>query len=291
LELLASPACGGLVKDGLGTDRLVILKHKLEQREFDEEFRRCMRAIHADISSGPRQRHWSQGAQLLLDNLRRAPRPTGIIICFSGPDGSGKTTANDALTTFLQRELQVPIVNYKHLYPLNRAMAASGLKVQARLRGIDPKDAAGVERDRGEGLAWYSRRVFGLMSIVAQFGLGYVEARLHNFAGKTVIVDTSIFDAFVKGHRPQVKLLERLLSPVLPVGDVWFLLTADPTKIVARKPELTEDEIHEYYERMGQLTARAKSRPERIQSDRGVAVAHSAMLTRVLEVIDRKLRF
>ncbi|MFC1773130.1 hypothetical protein ACFL3A_07240 [Pseudomonadota bacterium] len=215
---------------------------------------------------------------LIARNISSMFHATGRLIFFSGPDGSGKTTANEALSALLKMKLKIHVLNTKHLYPLSNRYSKKGQQIQARIRGIDENRKNELERDRGHGYLWRLRRGLGLVFLLLQVYPGYLWARYKNWKGYTVIVDTSFFDVFVKGHRPVFPIIEFVAIHLIPCGSAWFLLKANPEDIVARKPELTIDEIESYYKRLDAISKRSNCIPRIIQSDRGVDAAIKDML-------------
>ncbi len=211
--------------------------------------------------------------KLALLNIFNWFKIGGRLIFFSGPDGSGKTSANELLTGVLRNKLKVKVLQSKHIYPISRITSSKGQVLQAKLRGIDKENKDEIERDRGAGYQWYLRRLLGLIYLLVQVYPGFLWARYKNWQGVTVIIDTSCFDAFMKGHRPVFPLLERLVVPLIPCGDAWFVMTSSPETIVKRKPELTRDEIAHYYERLDAIVKYSKCKPIAVESDQGVAVA------------------
>lgn len=207
---------------------------------------------------------------LLLVNIINVFQRRGLLIFFSGPDGSGKTTANNALSRVLTHNLSIQVINIKHLYPLSMCFSRQIQVVQAKVRRIDARESDRLERDRGKSVKWKLRRLLGLVILLLQIWPGYVWARYKNCRGFSVIVDTSFFDVFIKGHRPGFHMLERIVIPLIPCGDVWFLMKADADKIVQRKPELTVEEIKEYYKRLDNITAYTNCIPLKISSEEGV---------------------
>jgi energy-coupling factor transporter ATP-binding protein EcfA2 len=203
----------------------------------------------------------------------------GRLVFFSGPDGSGKTTANRILSEFLSSKLKVHIINVKHLYPSSMLFSRQSRKLQAKLRGIDVNDSASLERDRGSRVSWRVRRLLGLLFLLLQIWPGYLWARYKNWQGYYVIVDTSFFDVFVKGHRPSFPLLEKIITPLIPTGDRWFVMQADAGQIIKRKSELTIDEINEYYSWLARNVIRTNSKPIYIRSDYGTAFTLQQMIT------------
>jgi len=215
---------------------------------------------------------------LFVLNIKQLLHFKGKIIFFSGPDGSGKTTANNLLTNFLSKNLSVKIINYKHLYPLSNATSLKAQKLQAKVRGIDFKDKDNLERDRGQGIVWKMRRMLGLLYALIQIWPGYLYGLYKNYMGYTLIIDTAFFDVFVKGHRPDFPILRAIATPLIPCGDYWFLMTAPAQNIVDRKPELTKQEIEEYYVKIEKISRHARRMPKNIQTNLGERVALIQML-------------
>lgn len=215
---------------------------------------------------------------LVVRNIVSLFHINGRLVFFSGPDGSGKTTANHALALLLEKKLNIHVLNTKHLYPVSNRYSKKGQQIQARIRGIDGDRKRELERDRGHGLVWKLRRGLGLVFLLLQVYPGYIWARYKNWKGYTVIVDTSFFDVFVKGHRPVFPLIEFFSIRFIPCGSTWFLLKASPGAIVARKPELTTDEIEGYYKRLEEISRKSSCVPRIIRSDMGVDAAVLDML-------------
>lgn len=218
---------------------------------------------------------------LIKLNATHVLRYKGKLIFFSGPDGSGKTTANNSLTTLLKSKLKTNIYNSKHLYPVTNKYSKQGIKLQAKIRNIDPTDSDAIERDRGHTTKWRMRRLFGLLFILAQIYPGYISARYRNLKGQTVIIDTSFFDAFIKGHRPAFPLLQKLAIPLIPCNDKWFLMKATPAEIVSRKPELTLDELEFYYNSIEKISKLSVCSPIEVASNKGELHALQIMIDNI----------
>ena len=227
---------------------------------------------------------YSEYLNIFWKNLLSICKLKGSIVFFSGPDGAGKTTANNALSEVLVKKLNIKIINQKALYPLSNKMQKKLQPIQAKIRNLDASDAEALERDRGESNIWRLRRLGGLIFLLIQVWPGYILARWKNLKGVTVIVDTAFFDMFIKGHRPPFPVLRKVSLPLLPSGDFWFMMKADPLTIVERKPELTKQEIVEYYKFFSEINCRAGKKMVTIDSSRGIKLA----LTDILQVLGSK---
>lgn len=215
---------------------------------------------------------------LLLSNINHLFHSKGKLIFFSGPDGAGKTTANNALTDLLKTTLKVSVYNSKHLYPISNRLSKQGAVVQAKIRNIPLSKKDALERDRGNSFAWKTRRFLGLIYILLQIYPGYIMAKYKNWKGYTVIIDTSFFDAFIKGHRPSFPLLKRFSVPLIPCGSKWYLMVSSPEEIVARKAELTKTEIEYYYKSMEEISKISICNPIEIESNKGELHALQMMI-------------
>ena len=231
-----------------------------------------------NLLSKHRQHRITEYSILIWHNLLSLLQLKGKLIFFSGPDGSGKTTANMALSNVLRNKLKVSVINRKALYPFSQRLQQRIQPLQAHIRHIDLTDSMALERDRGNSIGWKLRRLAGLIFLLAQVWPGYLYARWQNIKGYTVIIDTAFFDMFIKGHRPPFPILRKISLPLLPSGDFWFMMTAEPSAIVARKPELTEDEIIEYYNFFANMKRRENRQAIKIDSTHGVSSALSDIL-------------
>ena len=78
-------------------------------------------------------------------------------------------------------------------------------------------------------------------------------------------------------------MLEKLALPLLPQGDLNIALIAAPRAIVARKPELTLDELESYYRRLDEYLKLSKTQAVRIAADEGVENASANVLRAFLQ--------
>jgi energy-coupling factor transporter ATP-binding protein EcfA2 len=228
-----------------------------------------------------------QACFLIVLNIKCLFKKKGLIVFLSGPDGSGKTTVWKSVTELMAKKLRCKVIDVKYLYPVNNNPPAFLTYLHGRIRKVNGSGSQAIERDRGSGFSWRFRRMSGLISIILQYPIGYIAARLRNVRGYTVIAETSYLDAFVKGHRPEFKLLQRIIVPLLPPGDMYFLLNAKPETIVRRKPELTIPEIQEYYRRMSYLTGISRVSPRLIESDRNIDASVNDVLGAILSQLDK----
>lgn len=277
-EIIVKHSLNGWVKDIDKEDCLSFLfLEKDSSQVFCDAFQ-LIKSIVESVRPKESKSRVNSYAVLIGRNVKQMFAYKGKLIFFSGPDGSGKTSSNEALSRVLIDKLKVPVINSKHLYPISNATSHNSQKIQAKLRRIAFDDISSRERDRGNGVLWKLRRLVGLLYILIQILPGYLYGRYKNYIGYTVIIDTSFFDAFVKGHRPEFPILQRLVVPFIPCGDHWFLMTASPEEIAKRKQELTEDEVENYYFKLGIIAGISKCKPQKIQTNSGVGEALMTMV-------------
>ena len=112
-----------------------------------------------------------------------------------------------------------------------------------------------LDRDTGK-LFWRMKKLILLLFSIIDIWIGYFYTLYYRIAGYSIIVDTSPYDIFLKYHMPHFKLLERVLSSLVPKPSIGFVLKASPHNIRERKPELNTDEIEKYYQRLSDIISR-----------------------------------
>jgi hypothetical protein len=235
-----------LKEDSTTSERLLVVQKSLKEINYSSNFVKVAK-------------EW---LWLGKENLSALVKKKGLIITFSGPDGAGKSTTKSHLINFLQDDVGLTVNSIKGFNRLNEPKLMGSLitKVQYNVRGVNKKSPAELEtnfRDRKPKkrakFSWKFRRLLGLLFIVVQYPIFYSVARIRTYYGVTTVVDTSVFDRFVKAHRPRFRTLERVFTPILPAGDITFRLYAPPNVIADRKPELTIIELEEYYGAMDDI--------------------------------------
>jgi len=233
------------------------------------------------------QKNYLQGLKewflLIKLNLSSLIKKKGLIITFSGPDGAGKSTTKSLLIDFLQNDVGLSVNSIRGFNRLNepKFMGSTLKKVQHNVRGVSKKSASELEhtfRDRkpekARSFSWKFRRLIGLLFIIMQYPVFYFVARVRTYKGISTVVDTSVYDRFVKAHRPRFRLLEKIAIPFLPSGDITFRLYASPEVINNRKPELTIQELDEYYSAMDYIfSLKSKSNIKIIETHLGPKIA------------------
>jgi hypothetical protein len=181
------------------------------------------------------------------------------IIYFSGPDGSGKTTTflnvrdqlqKDGHSVFSLRTLQVGRLKMMMHNKKNKDFSGDN-----SLGNIGRRGYSDLKRDRNDGTLKYKiRRYIGLLVALVDiiiFGRIYITSLSKEY--DYLLVEESPFDSFVKRHRPFYKKTSYLFSRLLPKANLIIFCKAEPDIIHKRKPELTVDEIIDYYIKMNIL--------------------------------------
>lgn len=182
------------------------------------------------------------------------------VVYFSGPDGSGKSTTylytmetfeKMKIKYFPLRSMQVGMQYYSYA----RKKKKEKKEDENVLSNVGRLGYSDLKRDRDNGkLSWKLRRFIGLfvglidICIIGRFFIYSKKLRGYN-----VIVEESPIDIYVKRHRPQIKVLEKLFLPLIYNPHLSILCVASEENIYERKPELKVDEITEYYDRINDL--------------------------------------
>ena len=117
--------------------------------------------------------------------------------------------------------------------------------------------------------------------------ISYLAAWWCRWRGIVVLVETSPYDVFVKYHMPEFPWVERVFAPLLPRPNLCFVLRANPQSIVARKAELTVEEITDFYHRVDRVISyagiqnRAVSLPTDVSPDLTYARAAAEVINQI----------
>ena len=169
------------------------------------------------------------------------------LICFSGPDGAGKTTSLNKLIGFFEYH-EIKYVYAKHLHFLSWSVYSKFVRDSEKKQKTNLRK----KRDRDTGKLFYRlRRWLGVTyRSVDTIVFGRLFIYFNLMKGRSIIIETSPYDGWVKKHRPKFQITETLISRFYPHPDKIFLLKASPEIILNRKPELFNSEIVEYYNRI-----------------------------------------
>lgn len=202
-----------------------------------------------------------------------------LIIYYSGPDGSGKTTAVDETKLFFDSNG----MKYKYFYTMNkilrhiiiRAYWLRKVVLKPSVQHIPFKKYLGMrdghlDRDNGS-YSWKIRKLLSLYVSFVDVWLGWFLTSFLRLRGYIIIVETSPYDIFTKYHMPEFPLLEKIMVPLMPKPSLGLLLTASASSIVERKAELTIEEIEGYYSRINKIISMSKAKNYReLQAGEGL---------------------
>jgi len=201
-------------------------------------------ALRRDLGRAIDRRYPGNVARRLLFNFRSGSatikalvRPRGVFVAFLGPDGAGKSSTTDLLTTMLRAPSDVLGVHRVYLgsgtplLPTRRLMQA----LHARTGRVDKKQRV---RDVAP------RRLRGALHVMADEILRYwVHVRPRLAPSGIVLADRYAYDIFRVNNQMVSRLwFRRLVTAIIPEPNITFFLDGDPAMIVARKGELTLSE-------------------------------------------------
>ena len=196
---------------------------------------------------------------------------TGCFIAVEGADGVGKSTVLRLLLPQLLADGKTSGVLFFHWKPVKANLNEGGIPetVAQDPRGSTPRNA--VSSFIYLGYHWLSF-LFGYLK--------YVAPALR--AGKLVIADRYTYDVMLDPRRFRLnvpKWMLRVFVQTLPQPDVVLALVAEPETIVARKHELTVDEINTYQNQLkagiisNLLLVQADASPEQVAEDAFVKIS------------------
>ncbi len=172
-----------------------------------------------------------------------------ISICFSGMDGSGKSTQCRRLVKFFQ-EMDIDAKLIHILSPGktvgSRSQSMPSIKgIHRRLRDLP-----------GEGLSRGIKLCAGLTYYLVDSWLSHIVHR-RKYGDKVVIYDRYFFDPLVifAAHFKRIPRWVIRFSKVLPRSGVTIIMEAPPEVSKQRKPEHSVEILEAYFELYRQLAS------------------------------------
>jgi|688.fasta_scaffold01489_7 thymidylate kinase len=226
------------------------------QRHFETAFGNTGRSLDEWINSSPEE--WSKlrvamlgrnrfGPVMLMREggrvIRRLLKPTGVHITLLGPDGSGKSTLINGLTS-----------NLDVFFRRQRV-------IHFRPRFFEPPD------ERGAVSEPHGKPPYGLARSVAKLAYYFVDywaaflfkLFLRKVESTLIIFDRDFDDLLVDSKRyrlaPASVVIARIFRCFLPKPDLTFILDLSPDVCHARKPELPIEELRRQREVLKKLAA------------------------------------
>ena len=230
---LAPQACEALLRDRLGAPVAAALIEVLGRPEMNSAVQR-MQQMKSAIHGSAQIEGWGSKLQSRMRDLarkvRRVVQPTGLVIGFLGPDGSGKSTLIEHATRALLPAFRQQA--YFHLRPRRIfGGSASGTSAVTDPHGKPPRGA----------LASTAK----LCAMVADYTLGYLLAVVPlRIRSALVIFDRYLHDMQADPRRyrwggPQWML--KLAARIVPEPDLWVVLDAPVDVLLARKAEVSAE--------------------------------------------------
>jgi hypothetical protein len=180
-----------------------------------------------------------------IRTIRRAVRPTGLVVCLAGPDGAGKSMLAGALETAALGPFRR--TERRHLGP-----------------GLLPPPGRLLGRSPGDFSQPHSRAPSGPVGSVARIAYLAADAlagwlprmALPRVRSTLVVLERGWNDLQVDPRRYRLSTgtaLARIVGRALPKPDLTLLLAAPADVIAARKDELTTSEIAGQLDRWREL--------------------------------------
>ena len=196
--------------------------------------------------------------------LQQFSLQSGMLLCFIGPDGSGKTSLSAALS---QRNKIFASVIYRH----GRFAILPELKTLIG-RDAENNDKNDLHFQLSKELnlqASMPKTEFGLLRSLVymmyyglDYLLGYLYAFIQRGVGKIIIFDRYYYDYMILREYQRVPpFVFGLMFKIIPRPEMIIFPKDDPNAIFTRKPELSKDEIRR---QIGICTAISKMLPVHI---------------------------
>jgi thymidylate kinase len=162
--------------------------------------------------------------------VKRFFKSPGYVICFIGPDGSGKTTLIELIESTVSEAFHNSIYDF-HLKP------------------IKPKTKKTSIVEEPHKYEPYSKikSYIKLLYFVYQYNVGWIKNILPlKIKSSLIIFDRYFDDLLVDNKRYRYggsKKVAKFFKKFIPSPDIYFILVADPKIIYERKKEIEYDEL------------------------------------------------
>ena len=243
------------------------------------------------------QLFWIKSFPVLIVGLplriKRILSKKGIIISFSGPDGAGKSTISRLVLAKIKESIPVNIDRFaiSHKYILTQLhIRLHETFTRMELSEIKHRSTKTFHKERENLkellLKVRFRRALGLIFIFIQIIPVWIYYRIkNNLRSGVILFDQSIYEIFIKSFRPDYPIIEAVFLPLLPMPDLLVLMVAAPEEIVARKPELTVNEINNYYNKLDYFIKRSNVPHIRINTTRSIEDCVDLVACKVVELM------
>ena len=212
--------------------------------------------------------------------------PNGISMSFTGPDGSGKTTILEIVENELSQIFREVKVN--HFRPTVIPRIAEIFNKAGLKKEVD-KDYSNPHRGGKTGRLSSLVRLF---YYIFDYIYGYRKiVKPVLFRRGVVIFDRYYTDIVADSKRSRINIPWKVIMSLkflIPNMKYNFLVYVEPDNILARKQELTKEQILDIYERLDYILENDKSYIK-IDNNQDVNIAVSNILNHIFEEQHKKL--
>lgn len=218
-------------------------------------------------------------------HLSQRARSSGVMLCFVGPDGAGKSTIADGV----QDKLAPFFAGIYRFHGRPRILPPAGAALVAAKRLLGKKTPYVPPRDETHR-APRTRGAAVSSVILGYYSLDYLLSHPRTFrqrhSGILIVADRYYYDYVVSSERAFgfPERIPRSVMALLPQPDLTFFLRASPDRILARKPELTRQEIERQNAMFGKMAA-ADQRMIEVDADRAISEVVHEISVRVLQLL------
>jgi len=212
--------------------------------------------------------------------------PNGISMSFTGPDGSGKTTILEIVEKELSKIFREVKVN--HFRPTVIPRIAEIFNKAGLKKEVD-KDYSNPHRGGKTGRLSSLVRLF---YYIFDYIYGYKKiVKPVLFRRGVVIFDRYYTDIVADSKRSRINIPYKVIMSLkflVPNMKYNFLVSVEPDNILARKQELTKEQILDIYKKLDYILENDKSYTK-IDNNQDVNIAVSNILNHIFEEQHKKL--